>query len=318
MPLWSYIALDLLLLISLCLLGAGLASKRRWNHLARAVGWFGFGIYWGLQAPHYWAIDDAVNVLGCLMAMPIFCYLGYHEYLSHKWDDEYAPLRFVGWAMFVGSLGFLIADKVPAISGALIGVVAQQSTWLANVFGYDFGVSGVEYFGNPWFYKTDYLPENEVSAPLVGVDIRIVLACTAIQALLITAAFIFASRGQKKTKWAVFAVVAPSIYIANLARNTLVIVLTYENGLDYFDFAHNVIGKSLSLITLVVLVLYAFWKLPEMYEDINGAFDLFWRKGPKHDYVSNVGRIFELAAGKRGKGGAGQPPPSGPLHPPEE
>jgi archaeosortase A (PGF-CTERM-specific) len=304
MPLWSYVALDVMLLLSLCLLGAGLASKRRGHHLLRAAGWAGFGVYWGLQAPHYAGIDDWFNVLGCLMAMPIFCYLGYHECLSHRWDDEYPPLRFVGIAMFIASMGFFVVDKVPVVAGSLILAVAQQSTFLANIFGYNFGVSGVEYYGNPWFYKTDYLPANEVAAPLVGIDIRIVLACTAIQALLITAAFIFASRGEKKTKWRVFAVVAPSIYLANLARNVLVIVLTYENGLDYFDFAHNVIGKSLSLATLVILVLYAFWHIPEMYEDINGAFDLFWRKGPKHDYVSNVGRVLELAAGKKGN-----PPP---------
>jgi archaeosortase A (PGF-CTERM-specific) len=301
MPLWSYIALDLLLLISLCLLGAGLASKRNGHHLLRAVGWAGFGIYWGLQAPHYWTIDDAVNVLGCLMALPIFCYLGYHEYLSHKWSDEYEPLRFVGWAMFIASVGFFVVDKVPAVSGALILAAAQQSVWLANIFGYDFGVQGVDYYGNPWYYKTDYLPANEVSAPLMGVDIKIVIACTAIQALLITAAFIFASRGDNRRKWLSFAVVAPAIYAVNLARNALVMALTRDNGLDYFDFAHNVIGKTMSLVALVVLVLYAFWRIPELYEDINGAFDLFWRKGPKHDYISNVGRVFELAAGKRGK-----------------
>jgi archaeosortase A (PGF-CTERM-specific) len=306
MPLWTYAALDMLLIVSMCLLGAGLASKRKGFHLLRAAGWAGFGAYWGLQAPHYAGIDDWFNVLGCLMAMPIFCYIGYHEYLSHKWNDEYPPLRFVGWAMFIASVGFMVVDKVPAVSGALIDVVARQSVWLANLFGHDFGTAGVDYFGNPWYYKTQYLPENEVSVALVGIDIRIVLACTAIQALLITAAFIFASRGPGRTKWEVFAVVAPSIYLVNLARNSLVILLVDANGIGYFDFAHNVVGKSISLAALVVLVLYAFWRMPEMYEDINGAFDLFWRKGPKHDYVSNVGRVFELAAGKRGNG---NPPP---------
>lgn len=317
MALWTYIAQDILLLASLCALGYGLASKRAGFHIFRAAGWFCFGLYWGLQAPHYWEIADSVNVLGCLMAMPIFCYLGYHEYLSHKWSDEYEPLRFVGWAMFIASTGFFVVDKIPAVSGAFILVVAQQSVWLANLFGHSFGVSGVEYYGNPWYYKTDYLPANEVNAPLIGVDIKIVIACTAIQALLITAAFIFASRGDGRRKWQAFAVVAPAIYAVNLARNALVMVLTHDNGVAYFDFAHNVIGKTISLVALVVLVLYAFWEMPELYEDINGAFDLFWRKGPKHDYVSNVGRVFDLAAGKRGKGDGTKRPPAGPAQPPE-
>jgi archaeosortase A (PGF-CTERM-specific) len=306
MPLWAYIALDLLLLASLSALLAGLVSKKRGNHLLRAAGWCGFGIYWGLQAPHYWAIDDAVNVIGCLMALPIFCFLGWHEYLSHRWDDEYPPLRFVGWAMAMASIGFFIVDKVPIAAGSLIYLVAQQSVWLLNVFGFDLGVQDVNYYGNPWFYKTDYDPLHEVNAPLIGVDINIVLACTAIQGVLVTGAFIFASRGGRRRKWLAFGVVALATYLVNLGRNAFVIWLTWENGPDYFDFAHNVIGKGLSLVALIVLVLYAFWLIPELYEDINGLFDLFWRKGPKHDYISNVGRVFELAARK-----GGRTPPSG-------
>jgi archaeosortase A (PGF-CTERM-specific) len=297
MPPWDYIALDMLLLASLCMLGAGLAWKRAGRHILRAFGWVGFGTHWALQSPQYWAVGDPVNALGCLMAMPIFCYLGYHEALSHRWGDDYPPLRFVGWAMFAASFGFFVVERVPAVAGALIETVADQSVWLANLFGHNFGVGPVEYYGNPWYYKVDYLPGHEVNAPLIGVDIRIVLACTAIQAMLITAAFVFASRGKPCRKWQTFAVVSTLIYIINLGRNALVIVLTHENGAGYFEFAHNVVGKCVSLAALASLVLFAFWRIPELYEDINGAFDLFWRKGPNHDYKSNLGRVL---GGRRG------------------
>jgi exosortase/archaeosortase len=84
----------------------------------------------------------------------------------------------------------------------------------------------------------------------------------------------------------------------NLFRNAIVIILVHENGFDYFDFAHNVIGKGLSLVSLIILVLVAFIQVPELYEDINGLFELPWRKGPKHDYMKFVGRLYGEKAGK--------------------
>ena len=77
----------------------------------------------------------------------------------------------------------------------------------------------------------------------------------------------------------------------NLARNAMVIIMVH-NGTD-FDFAHNIIGKTLSLVVLIILILAAFKIVPELYEDINGMFELPWRKGPKHDYLRFVGRIYK-------------------------
>ncbi|MEW5937202.1 MAG: archaeosortase A [Candidatus Thermoplasmatota archaeon] len=289
------IALDVVQVIALVLLAAGLCIRKRWAHLLRAGGWAALGIFWGFHAPIYAGIEDWVNALGAGMALPIFCYLGYHEYLSHKWDDEYPPLRFVGTAMLVASAGYFIFDRVPILSGALILVVGYESVALVNLTGTNFGVSGLDYAGNPWYYRLNPDPAAEVSAPLAGIDIRIILACTAIQAFLILGAFAFASRAELKRKLLTFGAIAPVVYVANILRNALVIWLVHVNGPGYFDVAHHLIGKGLSLGVLVVLVLAAFRLLPELYEDINGLFDLFWRKGPGHDYLGSIGRVLEVA-----------------------
>ncbi|MCK5548119.1 MAG: hypothetical protein KAI64_03835, partial [Thermoplasmata archaeon] len=59
-----------------------------------------------------------------------------------------------------------------------------------------------------------------------------------------------------------------------------------------FDFVHGVIGKAISLVTLFVLIIVVFVMLPELYENINGVFELPWRKAPNHDHKKHIGRLL--------------------------
>ncbi len=272
-------ALEIINLIALLLLGIGFFWKDRRCHIARALGWAGLGIYWLTKATPYLSHSDWVNGLGAAMAFPIFLFLGYHEWKSHEWNEEYYPLRFVTGAMFIAGISYLMIGNVPIIPKILIGVVAEQSVWLANVFGYEFWVEGI----------------TSTRAPLGGheTDIVIVLECTAIQALLVAGSFLFGSRGDPKKRAFIFALFVPVIWLTNLIRNALVMILVANNGNDYFEFAHNYIGKTMSLVVLIVLILIAFWKVPELYEDINGMFDLPWRKKAGHNYLEFVGRLYD-------------------------
>ena len=185
--------------------------------------------------------------------------------------------------MFIAGMGYFIIDHVPAVSEILITIVAYQSVWLANLAGYNFGVGDI----------------NPERAQLTGVQIMIILECTAIQAFLVAGSFLFGCRGDQKKRLITFLIIAPVIYIVNLFRNAIVIILVHNNGLDYFEFAHNVIGKGMSVVALVILIVLAFIWVPEMYEDINGLFELPWRRGPKHDYLKFVGRLY----GEKGESG---------------
>ncbi len=66
----------------------------------------------------------------------------------------------------------------------------------------------------------------------------------------------------------------------------------YDVKGDPWEFVHNGYGKGLSFVVLLVLMLLAFWLLPELYLNINGLFELPWRKTPGHDYKKHVGRIL--------------------------
>ena len=269
-------AIEILNFAGLLLLGAGFLWKDRNAHVLRMLGWVIVGVYWLLRAPYYLGEDDQFNALGAGLALPIFCFVAYHESRSYKWNDDYPPLRFVAGAMFIAGMGYFLIAVIPVLSQLMIGVVAEQSVWLANLAGYDFSVGEVT-------------PE---SAELIGVPIYIVLECTAIQAYFIAGAFLFGCRGDIKKRSTAFFILVPVVWIVNLFRNAIVIIMVHNKGTEIFDFAHNILGKGLSLVALVLLILVAFIIVPELYEDINGLFELPWRKGPKHDYLRFVGRLY--------------------------
>ena len=179
--------LDLLNLAALILLGAGFLWKDRQAHLLRVSGWSLEGLYWLTKAPYYLGIDHQFNALGAAAAFPVFLYVGYQEFQSYEWNDDYPPLRFVAGAMFFAGMGYFLIAVFPPLSEFMIGLVAHQSVWLANLGGYDFGVGEIT-------------PE---SAKLVGVPISIVLDCTAIQAYFVAGSFLFGCRGPWKKRMSI-------------------------------------------------------------------------------------------------------------------
>jgi len=82
-----------------------------------------------------------------------------------------------------------------------------------------------------------------------------------------------------KKKIISLAAIVPMVYVLNLFRNAMVIYLGGE-GITSFEFAHNVIGKSGSLLALIILVYLLFKYIPEIYERLMCVFDLPKRKGP--------------------------------------
>ena len=254
------------------------------GHILRAAGWVMFGLFWFSWGPYYLAQDDTVNAIATFGALPVFVFLAYHEARSWQWKDEYAPLRFAGKASVVSGILFYVAYGLASVSTFLIEVVGGQTVAILNWIqpGYSMGRVGL-YPGN-----------TELSMPVewAGIGyIHIVIACTAIQAMFVSVAFIGNVQAPWRRRALTMAIVAVPIYLLNLLRNVTIIYLVY-NGLSDFETAHNLIGKLLiSLLALFALMFLAFWLLPQLYEVINGMFDLPWRKTRGHDYKANIGRL---------------------------
>lgn len=272
------IAMDLILIAGLIGLGLGYYLKTQKRHMYRMAGLICFGIFWVLQTPYFIALGDLFNAIICLLALPFYVFLGYHEYLSWERKQEIESLKWIsGASFFAGGLYFLI-DKIPVISGYIILGVAFQTVWLINLFGFNYGVGEINYVGNPLWYRTNY---NEIQVSVEGSSVAIVQSCTAIQSMLIFIAAIYCVQAVSKRKWYAFLAIVPVIYVLNLIRNVGIIYMMDELGWSY-EVAHHEIGKGGSFIALIVLAALAFKFLPELLDNIWGIVDLKDRdKEPK-------------------------------------
>lgn len=277
-----FIIMDVILFLGLALLGAGYYIKSNNCHRYRMLGFALFGIYWVLQVPHFAMIGDIFNAIICLIALPFFLYLSYHEYLSFNWQEDVKSLKWIAGTSFIAGIIYFLIEKIPIISGALIYVVAVQSVLLINAFGFNYSLGSIDY-GNGMYYKTTY---NEVSVAVLGgqsstgAQIQIALACTGIQSMMIFVGAIFCVAAISRRKWLAFIATVPVIYILNLVRNISVIYMMYTLGWSY-EVAHHQIGKIGSLIALIFLAFLLFKLLPEILENIWGLMDLWDREERK-------------------------------------
>lgn len=281
-----HILMDIILITSLLGLGIGYYLKDKRYHKFRLVGLIFFGIFWVLQTPYFVAIGDIFNALVCLLALPFYAYLGYHEYLSYVWDEENMSLKWItGASFFAAGLYFLI-DRIPILSGYVIYGVAVQTVLLVNIFGLGYGVGDINYAGNPMWYRTNY---NEISVPIEGSSVAIIQSCTAIQSMLIFIGAIYCVQALKKSKWYAFFATVPIIYVLNLIRNLGIIYMM--DVLDWsYEFSHNTVGKAGSFLALIVLAFIAFKLLPELLDNIWGILDLRDR-GKKKETKEEKGEV---------------------------
>jgi archaeosortase A (PGF-CTERM-specific) len=268
------VAMDAILIISMVKLALGYYSKSKNKHIYRMVGLVLFGIFWLLSAPRFFQIGDLFNGIVVILAMPFYVFLGYNEYLSYKWGEEIPALKWIVGASFVGAGIYFLVDKVPILSGAMIYVVAQQTVWILNSLGFDYGVGTIAYGGNPLWYRTNYY---EISVPITYSSVAIIQACTALQSMLIFVGAIFSVKAPTKRKWQAFFATVPVIYVLNLIRNVSVIYMLDELSWDY-NMAHNVVGKGGSFVALLVLAFVTFKLLPELLDNIWALVDLSERK----------------------------------------
>ncbi|MFW5904435.1 MAG: archaeosortase A, partial [Candidatus Saliniplasma sp.] len=194
----------------------------------------------------------------------LFLYFAYNEFLSKRWDEDPEVMRFLAGGISIGMLIYFGVQRIPIVSGYLIKIVADHTAIILSLMGYDFTVGPIVYGETSLFYRTSY--EN-IRVAIVGSNINIILACTGLQAIAAGSALVYSTEADLKRKLKSLLVIAPTLYIANVLRNVMIIYLTYENIIS-FHMAHNQIAKTGSVILLIILMLIVFEIMPEFYENI--------------------------------------------------
>ena len=266
-----------LVFVALGLMGLGFFWRDNRAHLVRAAGWTLFAFYWPFQAPEFFwptktSEPDPINGWFTLLGPIFLLWVAWHEVKSYQWNEDPEALRWFTGASFVAALTYFIIDAFPLVQEKLIYYTAVQSGWMLR------WVLGVE--------NTIVTANGESHIYLNGgteYAVTVILACTAVQSIMIFVGAIACLRAANVRKWKAYAITVPTIYVLNLFRNAGIVygykILDWDPlGMGSFEWMHSYVGKIGSLAAMVVIALALFATLPELHSNILDLFDLRKRR----------------------------------------
>ena len=291
---FSPILINIVLFGGLLTLAAGYFWEDRRAHLLRILGSLLLAAFFIYEV--FRIIEegkDVWNVTFTAIAAPVFIFVAWQEYLSYRWDEESDSLKWIVGTAFIAGLIYYSFDRIPALTAAITWVTAAESIWMGQMFGYGWDMTVGDIIWGP----------DHISVDVVNANVRIILACTGIEAIVIFVGAIYAtqmvrdpwavlrnpnkprllrlrSMSQKERMTRALLITVSVIWVGNLLRNVMIIYLVDERGMD-FEFVHSDIGKTMSFVILLVLAFVTFNLIPEMLDNISGIIDLVNRKSPE-------------------------------------
>ncbi|MDP6869692.1 MAG: archaeosortase A [Candidatus Poseidoniaceae archaeon] len=276
--------------IGLFLLLTSWRIARNRSQSIAVVGWVLTGFYFFNDTPYYLAQNDSVLTVMSASTLPGALAIAWWEVNSSDEKDRKALHWFRG-AVGAAGLPYLLIAHIPWLSVIAIWFVAWQACFFLSFAGgqeIQLGETYVnpangnsiawsEWDGNRWFLSEE-MREHSFHTQLVSdtgeIGINFVLACTAIQSMIIfVGAISVLDMSWKKRVRALF-ISLTLIHILNLFRNAGLIWLQlgYPDwiwlGLNIFDFGHIYASRFGSLAAMFLLALVLFEMLPQMHRHV--------------------------------------------------
>ena len=267
--------------------------KRRKEGVSRLaqVGWILVGFYFFNDSRYYFEIDDLVLTIMTALALPIAVALVIAEARSLTARDRAALNWARGCVAYAGG-PYLLVAHIPWLSVLAIWFVASQVAMFLSFTGtadiklgntYVNTDDGKQYLweewdGNKWF-MTDGFAEHPFQTELIMADggfigINFVLACTALQSMIVFVGAISVLDVERKRRIRALLFTVPIIHILNLFRNAGLIWMhrSYEGweylGLSMFEFGHSYASRVVSLFAMFIMAIAMFELLPELHRHI--------------------------------------------------
>ena len=262
------------LFLGLVFLGVGfLYRKKNTASWLKILGWGLFSFFWATMPSFLYFSEggDVFNAAVCIIGVYVLFYIAYHEWLSILRNESVSCLNWIAGGTFLAGIIYFTIENgiVPGLSDWLIENVAAQTSDVLHLFGVDVSRT------------SDLIIYNNI-------PITIIFACTAIQSIVLFVGMIGAlPRVRLKRKALSLLITVVPIYFLNLIRNAGVVYMV-GSDMTSFEMAHNVIGKTASLLALIILLFITFKIVPELYDEIIGIINLPKRKGPVELFIRQV------------------------------
>lgn len=253
-------------------------------------GWICVGLFFFNDASVYLAHDDLILTVFSVMALPMAGGMALWE--ARATDEKtLSSLTWARGAVAYAGGPYLLIAHVPWLSVLAIWFVAGQAALFLRISGGDHVVMGEtwvntaqgqvtwqEFEGNRWFMGSsaeEYMFQTELlltNGDPIGINF--VLACTALQSMVIFIGAIAVLDIDWKRRFRVLFLTVPLIHVLNLFRNAGLIWLhtTYVDwtlwGMSVFEFGHSYIARFVSLFAMFIMALIMFDLLPELHRHI--------------------------------------------------
>ena len=269
-----------------------LAWKTRFDIFEKMapISWLLTGFYFFNDTSHYLEQPDYVLAIMSAICLPGSVGVAIWEKKATK-KQFVEALRWFRGTVSVAGLPYLMIAHIPMLNILAIWFVAWQSAALLSFAGGAKVTLGETYAnpanggktnfddwdGNKWFLTEDMSEFSFHTELLVNgepIYINFVLACTAIQSMIIfVGAISVLDIGWKKRVRALF-ISLSLIHILNLFRNAGLIWLQmgYPDwrwmNLTIFEFGHAYASRFVSLAAMFLLALVLFEMLPKMHRHV--------------------------------------------------
>ena len=278
------------------------ASSNLFEKIAPA-GWLMTGLYFFNDTSFYYNQPDYVLATMSALCLPGSLGIAYWEKNATK-PMYVEALKWFRGTVSVAGLPYLMIAHIPMLNILAIWFVAWQSAALLSFAGgakVTLGdtyanpetggkVNWEEWDGNKWFLTEDmseYSFHTELLVNGEPIYINFVLACTAIQSMIIFVGAISVLDIDWRKRVRALFIALSLIHILNLFRNAGLIWLQmgYPDwrwmNLTIFEFGHAYASRFVSLAAMFLLALVLFDMLPKMHRHVLSLLTPFGISGRK-------------------------------------
>ena len=226
-------------------------------------GWIFLSFHWSMQLGDYIDLRDYVNIILIITATIASFFIGYITFQAKDNNDKsgYEVFISLSRAASVGGLIYFLFAEIGLLNTWIISTVTGQGIWLIEKVG--FPVVQVAW--------------NQLAVN--GLDVEIILACTAIESIALFSGIISSATGATNVrKLQAFAISIPVVYLLNIIRVSFTAsaygLSWFGSPEESFHISEHFITKAGSLMALILISYIVLKMLPEVADMIDGIFKM--------------------------------------------